>query len=233
MQLTYLSSGALLSLTDALLDKHSRLLQDTPATAWYMPELKAKAADLKAATTSTAGAVADPQLTARIRRWDERHDESFTALLHALRMMICLARASEPAQEDEAQAWDAILRVLAPDGAWQTKKTFLDEAGDAPRYAAALSDGMKRRLAALTLGSTTGLALVEQWVKVATELGDLVSGRSAVQGVGEVATNGQEARAAMISALGKLFDLIGLSSLTPEQKAAMLTPFDEAVIARR
>ena len=101
---------------------------------------------------------------------DVKHDNLVRGIFGALTMLAQVSSAS-----------DELLRLrdfLFPEGASHTQKTYRGEAGHAALVGSRLDADMNARLKAISLQEKNLLDLVEEWLGVAKQLGDLEEERA-------------------------------------------------------
>jgi hypothetical protein len=145
------------------------LLDKFPLLTALLPKLQAAHSGIFAVRAQAE----DPKvqrLSQQEAELDAKHDNLVRGIHGSLSMLAQVSTSS-----------DELLRLrdlLFPEGAAHTQKTYRGEAGHAALVAARLDTGVQARLKAVLLQEKNLLELVNEWLDVAKQLGDLEEERA-------------------------------------------------------
>jgi len=106
-------------------------------------------------------------LTQRVTELDAQHDRLARGIHTVIAGLIDLTEDT-----DQADDWRAAQAELFPEGKSITKRSYIDQAGEASRVEARLSDRSRVLLDRLRLGDRSLLDGVRRWQQAAHELGE-------------------------------------------------------------
>ena len=119
--------------------------------------------------------------------------------------------------------------LLLPDGLQHTRKSYLGEAGYAALLKPRLDAATRQRLAAVKLHDRTLESLVDQWLKLATQLGDLEEQKARLVGpAGNSALQISQARFGWIRVVKALLANAELAQINEEQDRVLFAPLRAA-----
>jgi hypothetical protein len=146
-----------------------RTIEKIPLLAALLPQLQAAHSAIFAVRVQTE----DPKvqrLSQQEADLDAKHDALVRGIYGSLTMLAQVSSTS-----DELLG---LRDLLFPEGAAHTQKTYRGEAGHAALVAARLDANLQARLKAVSLQEKSLLDLVNQWLGVAKQLGDLEEERA-------------------------------------------------------
>ena|SRR5438105_937945 len=175
LPLNHLSTGEMISITKSWIEDPS--FASIAEAKALLPQVKDAHAALVAARPKQAQHTdADVEaLIADARSLDTRHDHALRAVLYLLLAAREHALALDPPAADEAAAFDNASTRLFPAGAGGTQASWSAEEGNAHRAAGDVKThtDLGKLFAALRLDKKTpGNALFDDYVGLASELGD-------------------------------------------------------------
>ena len=146
-----------------------RAIEKVPLLAALLPQLQAAHSAIFAVRARTE----DPKvqrLSQQEAELDAKHDALVRGIYGSLTMLAQVSSTS-----DELLG---LRDLLFPEGAAHTQKTYRGEAGHAALVASRLDANLQARLQAVSLQEKSLLDLVNQWLGVAKQLGDLEEERA-------------------------------------------------------
>jgi len=231
MALKDLSTEEMVTITGQWLDpeRQKPIILRYPRLHLFLPDLDAAHAGVVVfQNKGTPEPPELPKLRARTNVLDARHDRLSRSVHHLLTGLI---ENSEDKPENEPLR--NLHTELFPEGLSINTKTYLAQAGDAELRWQRLSDTSKRWLQSIVIrtpnGETRLATLVEEWGKVARELGDVESEKVRLQAGHGVESSRGPARRAWVNTVSFFLEVVERErSLTDDERRALLEPLRNA-----
>lgn len=151
-----------------------KALMEVPELAVLMPRLEQAHRALVGTQTSPSTPTLG-QLTERIQRLDERHDDLVRAIVHVVRAFAIAAPTN-----DEADKLFHLSEQLFPDGISIIRRSYRDEAGETKLLGERLTGETLALVKTLPLpGGRTVFDLIQELLEVGKEMGELEDQRAA------------------------------------------------------
>jgi hypothetical protein len=201
-------------------------IEKVPVLAALYPQLQSAHTGILALRT----VVEDPkvrELSAREAELDADHDDRVRGIYNSL---TALAQVSSTGAE-----LIRLRNMLFPDGLERTQRTYRGEAGHAAAVASRLDADTRARLRAVNLHDKNLLDLVNGWLGVAKQLGDLEEQRAQLMPTPSAQADINTARLAWIRVMNALVanaELAGLDADTDRLLFAALRAAEKTADAR-
>jgi len=190
-------------------DEAHQVVMSIPVLTALLPQVEA-AHQLIISMIPAAESPKVKELSATEAEVDDQHDTLVRGIYGGLSSMALLSTNGAELL--------SLRDLLLPDGLQHTRKSYRGEAGHAALLEPRLDAATRQRLAAVTLHDHTLEALVDEWLKLAKQLGDLEEEKARLVGpAGNTALQISQARYGWIRVVKALLANAELAQINEEQ----------------